>query len=258
MNLAAWLSPPVLGLTLLFLFTLLFLYFRYRSLNKTQPSGLLSLRELGPFHKLLKSMGRALENGKGIHLSTGSGGVSGIRGASGLIGLVMLSRIVLKSAKNDLPPQATSGDGILTALAQDTMHQSYTATGSQRNFDPSLGQVTGITPFSYAAGAMLAAADHPLEANLLAGHFGPEAALIVEAADRSAQLTISGSDSLPAQATLLATADEILIGEELFAGGAYLQADPAHQASLAAQDTLRWLIILLILAGVTLKLLGVL
>ncbi len=168
----------------------------------------------------------------------------------------MLSRIARKSAKNDKPPLATSGDGILTALAQDTLYQSYTAAGSRRNYDPSQGQVAGITPFSYAAGAMLAAADHQLEANLLAGHFGPEAALIADAADRSAQLTIAGSDSLPAQATLLAAADEVLIGEELFAGGAYLQANPAHQASLAAQDALRWLIILLILAGCQLETYG--
>ena len=258
MNLANWLSPPVLGLALLFLFIILFLFFRYRPYNKTQPPGLLSFRKLAPLHQLLKSLSLALESGKGVHLSSGSGGISGIRGASGLTGLIMLSRIVLMSAKNDRPPQSTSGDGILTALAQDTLYQGYTAAGSQRNFDPSQGQVTGITPFSYAAGAMLAAADHPLEANLLAGHFGSEAALIAEAADRSAQLTISGSDSLTAQATLLAAADETLIGEELFAGGAYLQANPAHQASLAAQDALRWLIILLILAGVTLKLLGVL
>jgi len=258
MNLANWLSPPVLGLALIFIFIILYLFFRYRSFNNKQPSDLLRFRELTSLHQLLQSLGRALESGKGVHLSSGSGGVSGIRGASGLTGLMMLSRIVLKSAKNDRPPQATSGDGILTALAQDTLYQAYTAAGSLRNFDPTQGQVAGITPFSYAAGAMLAAADHPLEANLLAGHFGPEAALIAEAADRSAQLTIAGSDSLPAQATLLAAADEVLIGEELFAGGAYLQADPAHQASLAAQDALRWLIILLILTGVTLKLLGML
>ncbi len=258
MNLANWLSPPVLGLALLLIYTLLFLFFRYRPIKKSQPSGLLSIRELAPLDQLIKSLGRALESGKGIHLSSGSGGVNGIRGASGLTGLMMLARIARKSAKNDKPPLATSGDGILNALAQDTLYQSYTAAGSRRNFDPSQGQVAGITPFSYAAGAMLAAADQPLEANLLAGHFGPEAALIAEAADRSAQLTIAGSDNLPAQATLLAAADEVLIGEELFAGGAYLQANPAHQASLAAQDALRWLIILLILAGFTLKLLGML
>ena len=260
MNLTTWLNPQVLGLAILFIFILCFLFFRYRPFIKTiQPPNPDQCREISPFRQLLQALSRALENGKGVHLSSGSGGVSGIRGASGIASLVMLYRIAQKSARNDQPPLATSGDGVLTILAQDTLHQSFADTGSQRRFDPALGQVTGITPFSYAAGAMLEVADRPLEVSLLAGHFGPEATLIALAAsDHSPQVTIAGSESLPAQAALLAAADETLIGEELFAGGAYLQVNQAHRASLAAQDVLRWLIILLILAGISLKLLGVL
>ena len=48
-----------------------------------------------------------------------------------------------------------------------------------------------------------------------------------------------------------------LIGEELFAVPAYLQAGPFHVASLQVQDILRWVVIALILGGVVLKLVGV-
>jgi hypothetical protein len=47
-----------------------------------------------------------------------------------------------------------------------------------------------------------------------------------------------------------------LIGEELFAAGAYVGAGVAHDASLNVQDILRWLIIAAILAGSLLKLAG--
>jgi Domain of unknown function (DUF6754) len=258
MNSSGILNPEILGLAFLLVFIGVYLFFRYALPARPEQQDQAGLRRLSAFHRLRKAIGWVLENGNGIHLSSGSGGVNDARGASGLISLVMLHRIIQKSAKSDQLPLATSGDGALTALSQDVLHSSYKAAGSERTYDPAQGQVTGITPFSYVAGTMLATADHPLQANLLAGHFGSEAALIADAADRSGQLTVAGSDGLPAQAAFLAAADETLIGEELFAGGAYLQAGRAHQASLLAQDALRWLIILLILAGVVLKLLGVL
>jgi hypothetical protein len=49
-----------------------------------------------------------------------------------------------------------------------------------------------------------------------------------------------------------------LIGEELYAAGAYIRAGSMHTASLHAQDVLRWLLVLSILAGVVLKLAGLL
>jgi hypothetical protein len=45
-----------------------------------------------------------------------------------------------------------------------------------------------------------------------------------------------------------------LIGEELFAAGAYVGAGAAHDASLTVQDILRWLVIVAILIGSLLKL----
>jgi hypothetical protein len=48
-----------------------------------------------------------------------------------------------------------------------------------------------------------------------------------------------------------------LIGEELFAAGAYVGAGATHEASLQVQDILRWLVILAILGGALLKLAGV-
>jgi hypothetical protein len=81
---------------------------------------------------------------------------------------------------------------------------------------------------------------------------------LTEAADRQDTTVIAASDSLPAQAVLYATSDELLIGEELFAAGAYHQAGDSHAASLVVQDIARWIVILALLAGAGLKLIGIL
>jgi len=67
---------------------------------------------------------------------------------------------------------------------------------------------------------------------------------------------IAAIDDLSAQSIFYAATQEPLIGEELFAAGAYVGAGVAHEASLNVQDVLRWLIILAILVGSLLKFAG--
>jgi hypothetical protein len=81
---------------------------------------------------------------------------------------------------------------------------------------------------------------------------------LTEAAERQNSTLIASSDNLAAQSIFYASAQEPLIGEELFAAGAYVGAGPAHEASLNVQDVLRWLVVLSILIGSLLKIVGVL
>jgi hypothetical protein len=118
--------------------------------------------------------------------------------------------------------------------------------------------LTGLTPFSYAAGAIPTIRDEHISTNVLIGNFGVEAALMAEAAERVNTFSLGASDNLTAQAVLFASAQEPLIGEELYAAGAYFDAGPLHAASLTVQDILRWLIIIVILIGAFLKLAGIL
>jgi hypothetical protein len=168
-----------------------------------------------------------------------------------------LQRIARAASISDRPPVATSGEATLAILSQDTLRSAYHAIGADSQYDPSLGQLSGLTPFSYAAGAMPVVFDMQVSVNILAGHYGSEVALITDAAERSGLLVLAGSDSLPAQAILYAAAQEPLIGEELYAAGAYVQAGPMHLASVRAQDVLRWILIGGILVMILAKLAGI-
>jgi hypothetical protein len=119
--------------------------------------------------------------------------------------------------------------------------------GVLSNYKLSLGRVAGLTPFSYAAATIHVIRSEDVSTNLLVGTFGSEVALITSAGSGKRVLTLAGTDNLPAQAILYATADEQLIGEELYAGGAYVGAGPMHIASLHAQDVIRLLLIVIII-----------
>lgn len=228
---------------------------RRRSHRTTKAAG---LRNIPAFARLERAVGLAVESGTRLHVSLGHGGINGLEGGAALVGLSVLQRIARAASISDRPPVATSGEGVIGILSQDTLRNAYILLGSSERYDPQLGQVSGLTPFSYATGALALLQDQQVSANVLAGRFGPEVALITDASEQKGILTLSGSDNLPAQAVLYATSEETLIGEDFFAASAYLQAGPLHLASLRAQDILRWILIFIILVGTALKLLGVL
>jgi hypothetical protein len=169
----------------------------------------------------------------------------------------MLRRLAERTSVSDRPPIVTSGDASLSILSQDTLQAGYKAAGADDQYRATTGRLTGLTPFSYAAGTIPVTRDENVSANVLLGEFGAEAALLAEAADRENTHLIAASDNLSAQAILYAAAQDPLIGEELFASGAYVGAGPSHEASLHVQDVLRWLVILAILVGALLRMVGV-
>jgi hypothetical protein len=211
------------------------------------------LRDIPAFYRLRGTVELAVEDGTRIHVAIGRGDVLSPRGASAMVGLSLLRQISLVALESDHPPLATAGDGLLGILAQDTLRASFNELRLGSSFEPTYGRVTGLTPFSYGAGTMPMLFDEAISANLMIGSFGSEAALIASAGERSQTRTLAGTDNLPGQAILYAAAHEPLIGEEIYAGGAYMDANPMHEASLHAQDVVRWvavgLVILLSLVG---------
>ncbi len=242
----------VIGLVLLFLATgLVFIYSlpqRTRSLR--------TLRIIPAIGRLRRALGLSIEEGKRIHVSVGRVSVLDRNSASSFVGLSTLERIGSLAMISDRPPIGTSGDGTLSILSKDTLRSTYRAGNAIELYDPAQARLTGPTPFSYVAGAIPIIRDENISTNIFIGNFGPEVALMTEAANQEGAYSLAASNSLPAQAVMFATAEDFLIGEELFALPAYLQAGAIHQASLRAQDVLRWLLVIALIAGAIIKLLA--
>ncbi|HEY9090011.1 MAG TPA: DUF6754 domain-containing protein [Anaerolineaceae bacterium] len=216
-----------------------------------------ALRPIAGLSRLRRALGLAVENGTRLHVSLGKSNGVGPTNAASLVGLSTLERIAQISSVSDRPPVASSGDGALSILSQDTLKAAYRAVNAAELYDPTRGRLTGVTPFSYVAGTLPIERNEQVSANVLVGTLGPEAALLAEASQRERAFTLAATDSLPGQAVLYAAAEEPLIGEELYAVPAYLQAGAFHRASLRAQDFLRWVIVGLIGIGAILALLGI-
>jgi hypothetical protein len=215
-----------------------------------------TLRDIPAFTLLRRAIGRVVEDGSRLHVSLGRSAMATPQSASSLAGLVLLDRLADLTSGGDKPPIATSGDAAVAILAQSILQDAAVSSG--QSIDPYAGRLTGLTPFSYAAGAIPSIRDENVSATVLMGNFGVEAALLTDAAERSQVFNLAGSDNLEAQAVLYATAQQPLVGEELFAAGAYFDLGSMHHASITVQDILRWLFIAIMFIGVLLKLAGVL
>lgn len=222
-------------------------------LRRKYPGG---FRRIEAYERLNKSVGLAVESGTRLHISLGRGNLFTTRGASALAALAMLRKLTERTSLSDRPPIVTSGDASLAILSQDTLQSGYRAAGAEDQYRFSTGRLTGLTPFAYAAGTIPITHDEGVSTHVFMGDFGAESALLVEAAERENSNLIAASDNLSAQSVFYASSQDPLIGEELFAAGAYVGAGASHEASLVVQDILRWLIILAIAIGSLLKIMG--
>lgn len=243
------------GLGFVLLFVILFGLFR--ALARRKGARPVALREIEAFSRLPVTVGQAVETGRRLHISLGTGAMGDFNSASTLAGLALLDQVSDAAVISDKPPVVTTADGTTALLAEDTLRTVYKRKNALARYDPNSAQVTGTDPYAFASAITGLTKDESVAGTILIGSVGPEAILLTEAGRRAEVTTLAGADDPAAQAILFAGANNPLIGEDVFAGGAYIASGlPAHVASLRAQDMMRIGLGLIILAGVIAKTLG--
>ncbi len=211
------------------------------------------LRRIDAFQSLPTTVGQAVETGKRLHISLGTGSLGTADTVATIAGLTILDQISAAAVVSDRPPVVTTSDGAAMLLAQDTLRSVYARQNALSRYEPNSAQVVGLTPISFGAAQTTLPANEAVAGAVLIGSTGSEAVLLAEGGRRSGATTLAGSDNVATQALLFATADHPIIGEDLFAGGAYIGRQAEFVGSLSAQDVMRGLIIAAILIGVAVQ-----
>jgi hypothetical protein len=239
-------------IALLFLFLVLLLFFIARVSRGQQPQ----LRRIDAFETLKGFAGRAVEAGRPLHLSLGTGSMANATTADSLAGLYVLNYLAEQSTITGVYPVVSMADPTVLLFAQNTFQAAQ--INNPQGIEATYRNIRWIAPqpAAYAAGAMSLLSVDDVEANVMVGRFGDEYLLIGETAARRTMGHIGGASDPNTLPFIYASAQEILLGEEIYAAGAYLQRRFSHLGSLLAQDTMRWIIALVILAGVVATSLG--
>jgi hypothetical protein len=236
-----------------------FLIFFLVLFSASQRRKLSPLRELIPYQRIRGAIGRAAELGKGVHFSPGSGELSqGRHPVETLAGLTIGEAVARQTAQSGARLVTTTNGAVAYAAADNIASRGYANIGrlADYNAEDTRFITEGLNDaLPYLVGAADVVAHENTEVNIAVGYFAAEYLLLGETAVRSGANQIVGSSEASAIPLMLTTADpeQVLIGEEVFAGGAYLQQRASHIASLIAQDALRIVIIIAIIVGVVLK-----
>lgn len=236
---------PIIVLAVLFILVLL-LFLLTRSVQAGRTA---DLRPLPGFDSLEGQIGRAIESGRQLHVTLGQASLVGEANPTSISAAAVLDQLAKDGSANGTPPLVSVGDGTLLPLAQASLQHALTQAGRSSDFDLSLTQFVAhnTDPFAYSAGVAGLLQQQRVASNIMVGRFGPELAIMAEAANRQNIEQIIGTDDPTALAVATAVSDNLLIGEELFATTAYLEGNPSQIASLQLQDILRWIIVLFIL-----------
>jgi hypothetical protein len=232
----------------LLLFLTLFLPVLYLSGRRAQKGDFPDLRPISAFDTLQGVTARAIETGRAVHISLGLGGITGDTTADSLAGLSTLEYLADQSAAAGVPPIVTIADATLLPVAQGALRRPYGT--DQEEASRAARHARWIAPEAgaYTAGVMGVLGVEAIDANVMIGYFGDEYLLMGEAAARRDVTQVGGTSDPNVLPFVFATADEALIGEEIYAAGAYLTRKPWHIGSLVAQDFMRWAIVLVVVA----------
>ncbi|GJM40436.1 MAG: hypothetical protein DHS20C20_07180 [Ardenticatenaceae bacterium] len=237
-------TPIIILALILVLGLLLFLLTRSVRAGRT-----VALRPLTSYQGLTGQIGRAIESGRQLHLTLGQGSLVGRANPASISATAVLDNLAKDGCANGTPPLVTMGDGTLLPLAQGSLQNALAQARRTGDFELSLTQFVAhnTDPFAYGGGVAMLLQQQRVASNIMMGRFGPEIAIIAEAANRQNIEQVIGTDDPTALAVATAVTEDVLIGEELFATSAYLEGKASQIASLQLQDILRWIVVIFIL-----------
>jgi len=213
------------------------------------------LRPIAAYRRLQALVSQGAESGEPIHVAIGSGRLGSDATLESLMGLTLFDYVARRASAANQPTLGTVGDATILPAAQAVLHQARAEAGYAERYIGREVQFYGPEPLAYSAGAYAAAARQRPLGTAMIGRFGAEGLWLSESAAGLGMTRLGGTTDPSSTALLAASVDDLLIGEEVFAAGAYLHR-PSHLGSLATQDIFRLVTILAIILGVLLMSLG--
>jgi len=110
---------------------------------------------------------------------------------------------------------------------------------------------------AYSAGVMSILMNENVGAGIFLGSYHHAGLMVVETANKVGAMTVGGTDSISQLCWFVAGCDYSLLGEEIYALGAYIGKNPVAIGAIAGQDLIKLGILLIMLVGVLLTQVGI-
>ena len=228
------------------IFTSLFLvFFLFRGISTARRKKNSYIRRIKGIDAIDMAIGRAAELGRPISFTTGITSVNPVLFAC----LGTLGYIAKKSSHYKSRLLVPLSDPEVLPLTEITIQNAYQKEDKLNLYNPENLVYLSSEQFAYASGYMGLVSRENVGSAFLFGSFAAESLILAEAGQNIGAMQIAATTSGEQVAFFLTACDYTLIGEELFASGAYLSDDPVQKGSLRAQDLTKLLIVVAIVVG---------
>ncbi|MBS7648614.1 MAG: DUF6754 domain-containing protein [Halobacteria archaeon] len=213
----------------------------------------IELRPLPAINAMVEAIGRAAELGKPIHFNPGWYSLDSVEAPQTVAALSIFNYIMKHAVEADVRVITTLIRPDIIPLIDDIMRSAYAASGKLESYRSDDIRYISGEQFAYIGGVAKIFREESPAATIALGGFMAYSLLLMETAHSYGQFKIGGTASWHQIPFFAATADYVLIGEELYAAGAYTADDPYLKGSILGQDIEKIITILLLIVGMLLS-----
>jgi hypothetical protein len=205
-----------------------------------------TFRKIAGLAAIEEAVGRATEMGKGILYIPG---VQDIDDIQTIASMILLGNVARMAAKYETPLQVPTNSPAVFTVAEEVVKSAYQDVGRADAYRSDQVRYITTEQFAYVAavnGTMLR--ERPA-ANLLLGAFFAESLLLAETGHSIGAIQIAGTANVHQMPFFVVACDYTLIGEEYYAASALLSNDARLLGSLKSSDTVKIVLIAVIVVG---------
>ncbi|MCB0323891.1 MAG: hypothetical protein KDD69_09970 [Bdellovibrionales bacterium] len=206
----------------------------------------LFIRRIAGIDAIDDAVGRSVEMGRPMAFTSGLTGISPLLYAC----LGVLRYIGRKAAVYKSRLFVPCSDPEALALTDATLQNAYRTEKRFQSYNPSMIRFLSEEQFAFASGYQGLVHRERVGSAFLFGRFAAESLILAEAGQQVGAVQVAATTSPEQVPFFLTTCDYTLIGEELYAAGAYLSKDPVQTGSLRGQDFAKCVIVVLIFIGI--------
>ena len=210
-----------------------FVAFLVINIQRARRGGDMFIRPLAGLKAIDEAIGRATEMGRRVLYLPGLGDMSEV---GTLASIAILSRVARRTAEMGCDLDVPGYDPVASTIMEGAARQAYIEAGRGDAYRPGTVHYVSAQQFAYVAavpGVMLR--ERPA-ANIYMGSFYAESLFLAETGNLTGAIQIAGCDQVTQLPFFVCACDYTLLGEELFAAGAFLGREPVQLATIAAQD----------------------
>ena len=214
------------------------------------------IRKIAALEAIPEVVGRAVEMGRPVHFTSGVGRINDDFVFKDTAATEILSHISKICAEYEADIVTTVAPALVLPIQEDAMRQGYAAAGKPDAFTGDQIRFASEVQMAYASAAAGFIHREKAAANIMIGAFYGETMLIAESGVHAGAVQIMGTVRMYQLMFMAVVADYLLIGEEMFAAGAYIAQDRVRLGAVKGQDIVKLGIIAMLALGALLSAAG--